>query len=61
MSAMSSIRQDFKYYPMTVTGPSRLYSFLSVVTLLAPFTSGGFPLPSAVYDSIHPDRTARAL
>jgi hypothetical protein len=22
------------------------------------FTSGGFPLPSAVYDSIHPDRTA---
>jgi hypothetical protein len=25
------------------------------------FTSGGFPLPSAVYDSIHPDRTVRAL
>jgi hypothetical protein len=29
--------------------------------VMGEYTSGGFPLPSAVYDSIHPDRTARAL
>jgi hypothetical protein len=29
--------------------------------VMGEFTSGGFPLSSAVYDSIHADRTARAL